>query len=66
MEYIFIDIWKGYMCNVKFLRNMLEFFGVLYQCYVLVFEMVYFIYQMQYYIIFEVFECFWDEFWNKV
>ncbi|XP_067642167.1 gamma-tubulin complex component 3 isoform X2 [Eurosta solidaginis] len=68
MEFVLSSkIWKDQKCNAKPLRSMaMELNPVLYRLHLLTAEMIHFIHQMQYYILFEVIECSWAEFQGRV
>ncbi|PSN36317.1 hypothetical protein C0J52_15165 [Blattella germanica] len=60
MEWILSRMWKRQITSSKLLRKLPELTPVLQQAHLLTSEMVHFIHQMQYYILFEVLECSWD------
>ncbi|XP_012160527.1 gamma-tubulin complex component 3 homolog isoform X2 [Ceratitis capitata] len=68
MEFVLSSkIWKDQKCNAKPLRSMgIELNQVLYRLHLLTSEMIHFIHQMQYYILFEVIECSWAELQDRV
>ncbi|XP_073830079.1 gamma-tubulin complex component 3 isoform X2 [Musca autumnalis] len=68
MEFVLSSkIWKDQKCNSKPLRPMAaELDKVLYRLHLFTSEMIHFIHQMQYYILFEVIECSWAELQEKV
>ncbi|XP_036317961.1 gamma-tubulin complex component 3 [Rhagoletis pomonella] len=68
MEFVLSSkIWKDQKCNAKPLRSMAsELNQVLYRLHLLTSEMIHFIHQMQYYILFEVIECSWAELQDRV
>ncbi|XP_013112399.1 gamma-tubulin complex component 3 [Stomoxys calcitrans] len=68
MEFVLSSkIWKDQKCNSKPLRPMAaELDRVLYRLHLFTSEMIHFIHQMQYYILFEVIECSWAELQEKV
>lgn len=53
--------WKAGILGVHRLGGVEIFSRILHVCYVGCSEMVHFVYQMQYYLLFEVLECSWDE-----
>lgn len=68
MEFVLSSkIWKDQKCNAKPLRCMAtELNTVLYRLHLFTSEMIHFIHQMQYYILFEVIECSWAELQERV
>ncbi|KAJ4428063.1 hypothetical protein ANN_24077 [Periplaneta americana] len=60
MEWILSGMWKRQITSAKLLRKLPELRPILQQAHLLTSEMVHFIHQMQYYILFEVLECSWD------
>ncbi|XP_023302267.2 gamma-tubulin complex component 3 [Lucilia cuprina] len=68
MEFVLSSkIWKDQKCNAKPLRSMAtELNKVLYRLHLFTSEMIHFIHQMQYYILFEVIECSWAELQERV
>ncbi|XP_039958319.1 gamma-tubulin complex component 3 [Bactrocera tryoni] len=68
MEFVLSSkIWKDQKCNAKPLRAIgSELNQVLYRLHLLTSEMIHFIHQMQYYILFEVIECSWAELQDRV
>ncbi|XP_053948328.1 gamma-tubulin complex component 3 isoform X1 [Anastrepha ludens] len=68
MEFVLSSkIWKDQKCNAKPLRSMAsELNQVLYRLHLFTSEMIHFIHQMQYYILFEVIECSWAELQDRV
>ncbi|XP_055841199.1 gamma-tubulin complex component 3 [Episyrphus balteatus] len=60
-------IWKDQMCNAKPLRTLKNQLNpIMYRLHLFTSEMIHFIHQMQYYILFEVIECSWAEFQEKI
>lgn len=60
-------IWKDQMCNAKPLRTLkTQLNPIMYRLHLFTSEMIHFIHQMQYYILFEVIECSWAEFQEKI
>ncbi|KAL9883465.1 gamma-tubulin complex component 3 [Glossina fuscipes fuscipes] len=68
MEFVLSSkIWKDQKCNAKPLRCMAaQLQKVLYRLHLFTSEMIHFIHQMQYYILFEVIECSWAQLQEKV
>uniref|UniRef100_A0A1A9W8N5 Gamma-tubulin complex component n=1 Tax=Glossina brevipalpis TaxID=37001 RepID=A0A1A9W8N5_9MUSC len=68
MEFVLSSkIWKDQKCNAKRLRSMAsQLKKVLYRLHLFTSEMIHFIHQMQYYILFEVIECSWAELQGKM
>ncbi|XP_021924239.1 gamma-tubulin complex component 3 homolog isoform X2 [Zootermopsis nevadensis] len=60
MEWILSGMWKRQITSAKLLRKLPELGPILQRAHLLTSEMVHFIHQMQYYILFEVLECSWD------
>jgi gamma-tubulin complex component 3 len=60
MEWILSGMWKRQITSAKLLRKLPELAPILQQAHLLTSEMVHFVHQMQYYILFEVLECSWD------
>lgn len=66
-EFVLDNIWKDQMLNAKRLRNhMPELHALTYRLHAYTSEMIHFIHQMQYYILFEVIECSWVNFIKRV
>lgn len=67
VEFVLSNIWKEQMINAKALRGMKKSMnGVTYRLYLHTSEMIHFIHQIQYYILFEVIECSWAVFTKRV
>ena len=67
VEFVLSNIWKDQMLNSKPLRSMQKTINpVTYRLHLYTSEMIHFIHQMQYYILFEVIECSWATFIKKV
>nr|CAD7458629.1 unnamed protein product [Timema tahoe] len=60
MEWILSGMWKRQVTSAKMLRKIPELAPLMKQMHLLTSEMVHFVHQMQYYILFEVLECSWD------
>ncbi|XP_071440616.1 gamma-tubulin complex component 3-like [Hetaerina americana] len=60
MEWILSCMWKRQVTSVKMLRKLPELRPIQQQMHLLISEMVHFVHQMQYYILFEVLECSWS------
>ncbi|KAG8224877.1 hypothetical protein J437_LFUL006471 [Ladona fulva] len=66
MEWILSRLWKRQVTSAKMLRKILELRPIQQQTHLLISEMVHFVHQMQYYILFEVLECSWAELMPQV
>jgi gamma-tubulin complex component 3 len=65
-EFVLDNIWKDQILNSKRLRNVWqELHPVTYRLHAYTSEMIHFIHQIQYYILFEVIECSWVDFIKK-
>lgn len=66
-EFVLDNIWKDQMLNAKRLGSYWqEYTPVTYRLHAYTSEMIHFIHQMQYYILFEVIECSWVAFIKRV
>lgn len=66
-EFVLDNIWKQQMLNAKHLGSYWqELHPVTYRLHAYTSEMIHFIHQMQYYILFEVIECSWVNFIKRV
>ncbi|KAF9207903.1 Gamma-tubulin complex component 3 [Haplosporangium sp. Z 27] len=69
VEYALSSAWRRQTTSARAIRPILELVPELHQCRIVCSEMIHFLYQLQYYILFEVLECSWDELlktiWNK-
>ncbi|CRK96811.1 CLUMA_CG009915, isoform A [Clunio marinus] len=66
-EFVLDNIWKNQMLNSKRMgNNFSELSSVTYRLQAYTSEMIHFIHQMQYYILFEVIECSWVTFIKRV
>lgn len=66
-EFVLDNIWKEQMLNAKRLGSCTaELYQVTYRLHIFTSEMIHFIHQMQYYILFEVIECSWVVFIKRV
>lgn len=62
VEFVLSKIWKEQKLNAKSLRSMKDILhNVTYRLHLYTSEMIHFIHQMQYYILFEVIECSWAQ-----
>nr|CAD7264144.1 unnamed protein product [Timema shepardi] len=66
MEWILSGMWKRQVTSAKMLRKIPELAPLMKQMHLLTSEMVHFVHQMQYYILFEVLECSWDVLMRQV
>jgi gamma-tubulin complex component 3 len=67
VEFVLSKIWKDQILNAKSLRSMRkELNSVTYRLHLYTAEMIHFIHQMQYYILFEVIECSWAALQRRV
>lgn len=67
VEFVLSNIWKEQMINAKPLRKMSKVLNpVTYRLHLYTSEMIHFINQMQYYVLFEVIECSWVVFVKRV
>jgi gamma-tubulin complex component 3 len=67
VEFVLNNIWKEQMLNSKTLRNLQKTLNpVTYRLHLYTSEMIHFVNQMQYYILFEVIECTWTNFTKRV
>lgn len=67
VEFVLSNIWKEQMINSKALRQMNKVLNpVTYRLHLYTSEMIHFIHQMQYYVLFEVIECSWTVFIKRV
>ncbi|XP_042149058.1 gamma-tubulin complex component 3 [Ixodes scapularis] len=67
MEYVTTAAWKQQTMNRKlWTRDVPECLPVLHQCDILLAEMMHFMQQVQYYMVFEVIECAWAELETRV
>ncbi|KAF9104577.1 Gamma-tubulin complex component 3 [Mortierella sp. AM989] len=69
VEYALSSAWRRQTTSARAIRPILELVPQLHQCRIVCSEMIHFLYQLQYYILFEVLECSWDELlkaiWNN-
>ncbi|KAF9360428.1 Gamma-tubulin complex component 3 [Mortierella sp. AD094] len=61
VEYALSSAWRRQTTSARAIRPILELVPELHQCRIVCSEMIHFLYQLQYYILFEVLECSWDE-----
>ncbi|KAI1314677.1 Gamma-tubulin complex component 3 [Mortierella claussenii] len=61
VEYALSSAWRRQTTSARAIRPILELVPELHHCRIVCSEMIHFIYQLQYYILFEVLECSWDE-----
>ncbi|KAF9434937.1 Gamma-tubulin complex component 3 [Entomortierella beljakovae] len=61
VEYALSSAWRRQTTSARAIRPILELVPELHQCRIICSEMIHFLYQLQYYILFEVLECSWDE-----
>ncbi|GJJ70814.1 gamma-tubulin complex component 3 [Entomortierella parvispora] len=61
VEYALSSAWRRQTTSARAIRPILELVPELHQCRIVCGEMIHFVYQLQYYILFEVLECSWDE-----
>ncbi|XP_064473706.1 gamma-tubulin complex component 3-like isoform X2 [Ornithodoros turicata] len=67
MEYVATAAWTEQTVHMKLLRYRLpECLPVLHRCHLMLAEMMHFMQEVQYYIVFEVIECAWAELQTKV
>ncbi|XP_077516046.1 gamma-tubulin complex component 3 isoform X3 [Amblyomma americanum] len=68
MEYVATAAWKQQMVNLKIKnrQHAAEIQPVLHQCHMVLSEMMHFMQQVQYYMVFEVIECSWAELESQV
>jgi gamma-tubulin complex component 3 len=67
VEFVLNNIWKDQMLNSKILRSIQKTLNpVTYRLHLYTSEMIHFVSQMQYYILFEVIECSWTHFSKRV
>ncbi|EEB10884.1 gamma-tubulin complex component, putative [Pediculus humanus corporis] len=66
MEMILSKLWKKQITSSKFLKKVTDLAPLLKQCNELTSEMVHFIRQTQYYFLFEVLECSWNELLDEI
>jgi gamma-tubulin complex component 3 len=67
VEFVLNNIWKEQMLNSKTLRSLQKILNpVTYRLHLYTSEMIHFVNQMQYYILFEVIECSWTNFTKRV
>ncbi|KAG0213595.1 Gamma-tubulin complex component 3 [Mortierella sp. GBA30] len=61
VEYALSSAWRRQTTSARAIRPILELVPELHHCRIVCSEMIHFVYQLQYYILFEVLECSWDE-----
>ncbi|KAG0233932.1 Gamma-tubulin complex component 3 [Actinomortierella wolfii] len=61
VEYALSSAWRQQTTGARALRPIQQLVPELHQCRIVCSEMIHFVYQLQYYILFEVLECSWDE-----
>ncbi|KAG0307065.1 Gamma-tubulin complex component 3 [Linnemannia gamsii] len=61
VEYALSSAWRRQTTSARAIRPILELVPELHHCRIVCGEMIHFVYQLQYYILFEVLECSWDE-----
>ncbi|XP_063223850.1 gamma-tubulin complex component 3 isoform X3 [Bacillus rossius redtenbacheri] len=66
MEWVLSGMWKRQVTSSKMVHKVPELVPLMKQMHLLISEMVHFVHQMQYYLLFEVLECSWDELIKQV
>ncbi|KAK3848672.1 MAG: Spc98 family-domain-containing protein [Linnemannia gamsii] len=61
VEHALSSAWRRQTTSARAIRPILELVPELHHCRIVCGEMIHFVYQLQYYILFEVLECSWDE-----
>ncbi|KAF9930238.1 Gamma-tubulin complex component 3 [Linnemannia zychae] len=61
VEHALSSAWRRQTTSVRAINRILELVPELHHCRIVCGEMIHFVYQLQYYILFEVLECSWDE-----